>query len=384
MSIIRRIGLPIAIIVVGFGLAAALLKTGPSITPQAPVAKPPLVRALTVQPADFEFEATARGTVMPRSETDLIAEVSGRVVELSQSLVTGGFFQEDDVLLRIDPLDYEIALEQASAQVQRAVSELATARKNYERQRNLSKRQSTSESLEDDARNRLQIAEAAQREAKARLAIAERDLERTVVKAPYDGRVRTEQVDLGQFLNRGSRLAKLYAIDAAEVRLPIKDDELAFLNISLRDGSAWQKRPSVLLSAEFAGAVHRWSGEIVRTEGELDPKTRMIQLVASVADPYREGTTPLPVGLLVDAVITGGVQPNIVKLPRVAMVSPSEVYIVDSSDRLARRTVTVLRSQGDFVYINDGLLAGDRVCLSRLATAMPGMKVRVENTEEVS
>ncbi len=381
---IRRIGLPIAIIIVGFGLAAALLKTGPSITPQAPVAKPPLVRALTVQPADFEFEATARGTVMPRSEADLIAEVSGRVVELSQSLVTGGFFKEDDVLLRIDPLDYEIALEQASAQVQRAVSELATARKNYERQRNLSKRQSTSESLEDDARNRLQIAEAAQREAKARLAIAERDLERTVVRAPYDGRVRTEQVDLGQFLNRGSRLAKLYAIDAAEVRLPIKDDELAFLNISLRDGSAWQKRPSVSLSAEFAGAVHRWSGEIVRTEGELDPKTRMIQLVASVADPYREGTTPLPVGLFVDAVITGGVQPNIVRLPRVAMVSPREVYIVDSSDRLVRRTVTVLRSQGDFVYINDGLIAGDRVCLSRLATAMPGMKVRVENSEEVS
>ena len=381
---IRRIGLPIAIIVVGLGLAAALLNTGPSITPQAPVAKPPLVRALTVQPSDFEFEATARGVVMPRSETDLIAEVSGRVVELSQSLVTGGFFKEDDVLLRIDPLDYEIALEQASAQVQRAVSELATARKNFERQRNLSKRQSTSESLEDDARNRLQIAEAALREAKARLASAERELERTVVRAPYDGRVRTEQVDLGQFLNRGSRLARLYAIDAAEVRLPIKDDELVFLNISLRDGSAWEKRPSVSLSAEFAGAVHRWTGEIVRTEGELDPKTRMIQLVASVAEPYRLDTTPLPVGLFVDAVITGGVQPNIVRLPRVAMVSPSEVYIVDSSERLVRRTVTVLRSQGDFVYINEGLLKGDRVCLSRLATAMPGMKVRVENTEEVS
>ena len=381
---IRRIGLPIAIIVVGLGLAAALLNTGPSITPQAPVAKPPLVRALTVQPSDFEFEATARGVVMPRSETDLIAEVSGRVVELSQSLVTGGFFKEDDVLLRIDPLDYEIALEQASAQVQRAVSELATARKNFERQRNLSKRQSTSESLEDDARNRLQIAEAALREAKARLASAERELERTVVRAPYDGRVRTEQVDLGQFLNRGSRLARLYAIDAAEVRLPIKDDELVFLNISLRDGSAWEKRPSVSLSAEFAGAVHRWTGEIVRTEGELDPKTRMIQLVASVAEPYRLDTTPLPVGLFVDAVITGGVQPNIVRLPRVAMVSPSEVYIVDSSERLVRRTVTVLRSQGDFVYINEGLLKGDRVCLSRLATAMPGMKVRVENTEGVS
>ena len=380
---LRRIGPPIAIIIVGFGLAAALLRTGPSITPQAPVAKSPLVRAVTVQPADFEFEATARGTVMPRSETELIAEVSGRVIELSQSLVTGGFFKEDDVLLRIDPLDYEIALEQASAQVQRATSELATASKNYERQRNLSKRQSTSESLEDDARNRLQMAEAAQREARARLASAERDLERTVVKAPYDGRVRTEQVDLGQFLNRGSRLARLYAIDAAEVRLPIKDDELAFLNISLRDGSAWEKRPSVSLSAEFAGAVHRWTGEIVRTEGELDPKTRMIQLVASVADPYRAGTTPLPVGLFVDAVITGGVQPNIVRLPRGAMVSPSEVYIVDSSERLVRRTVNVLRSQGDFVYINDGLLRGDRVCLSRLATAMPGMKVRVENTEEV-
>ena len=380
---LRRIGPPIAIIVVGFGLAAALLRTGPSITPQAPVAKSPLVRAVTVQPADFEFEATARGTVMPRSETELIAEVSGRVIELSQSLVTGGFFKEDDVLLRIDPLDYEIALEQASAQVQRATSELATASKNYERQRNLSKRQSTSESLEDDARNRLQMAEAAQREARARLASAERDLERTVVKAPYDGRVRTEQVDLGQFLNRGSRLARLYAIDAAEVRLPIKDDELAFLNISLRDGSAWEKRPSVSLSAEFAGAVHRWTGEIVRTEGELDPKTRMIQLVASVADPYRAGTTPLPVGLFVDAVITGGVQPNIVRLPRGAMVSPSEVYIVNSSERLVRRTVNVLRSQGDFVYINDGLLRGDRVCLSRLATAMPGMKVRVENTEEV-
>ena len=367
--------IPVFISVFGFLICFALLSTGPKIKPQAPDAKPPLVRVLQASPSDHEFKAYARGTVMPRSETELIAEVSGRVIELSPAMVTGGFFNEGEVLLKIDPLDYEIALEQAKAQVQRSNSELATARKNYQRQLDLSKKQSTSQTLEDDARNRLQIAEAAEREANARLAAAERDLDRTVLKAPFEGRVRTEQVDQGQFLNRGSSVARLYAIDYAEVRLPIKDEELAFLEVSLRDGRLWQRQPEVTLTAQFAGESHQWRGDIVRTEGELDPKTRMIQLVARVADPYG-GDTPLAVGLFVDAEISGAVQPNVVRLPRAALISPNEVYVVDQADRLEKRSVNVLRAQGDWVYINDGLSVGDWVCLSRLASAMPGMLVR--------
>jgi len=284
-------------------------------------------------------------------------------------------------LLEIDSLDYEVALEEARARLARAQSDLANARRAYARQLDLAQKQSTSASQQDDALNRQRIAEATLREAMAKLSRAKRDMQRTRVIAPYDGRVRSEKVDVGQFVNRGAPIAMIYATDYAEVRLPVQDEELAYLNLPLLISPAPdQKLPAVILRSKFAGEIHEWSGRVVRTEGELDPRTRMVNVIASVPSPYsqKENRPPLSVGLFVEAEIVGEQVENIVRLPRSVMRGEEQVYVIDAADRLRFRKVEVLRvAQGD-VFIKAGLGAKDRVCISSLNSAVDGMLVRVQ------
>ncbi|MBT3427616.1 MAG: efflux RND transporter periplasmic adaptor subunit [Gammaproteobacteria bacterium] len=371
--------LPLGIIMVGFAIAAILVMTGPSLEPVVPAIVPPIVETKVAMPANVQMTALTHGTVRPRSQTDLIAEVSGRVIALSDDLVSGGFFNKGQVLFSIDALDYQVALEQAKAGQARAVSELANASKAYARQQDLAKRQSASESQHDDALNRLKVAEATRREARAWVAKATRDMARTKVTAPYDGRVRSEQLDIGQFVNRGVSVATIYATDFVEVRLPIHDEELAFLDLPLStSGKNLDGQVITRLRARFAGEEHEWEGTIVRTEGEIDAKTRMIQLVARVADPYAalNGKPPLAVGLFVEAEILGKALPAVVILPREAIRSNDQVYIVNSQNRLELRQLEIVKRVGNQVYVAAGLTRGDLVCITNLNDAIPGMLVR--------
>ena len=197
----NRLLKPLAILFGGIALAALLLATGPKVEPRAPVIVAPLVRVVEAVPAAVQLSVRAHGTVVPRTESELVPEASGRVLEVSPSLVSGGFFSKGDTLLRIDPLDYDVELDQARAGLARTTSDLADARKDHERQSDLARQQATSAAQRDDAINRLAVAEASLREARALLSRAERDLERTKVLAPYDGRVRSEHVDVGQFVS---------------------------------------------------------------------------------------------------------------------------------------------------------------------------------------
>ena len=375
----KRVLLPIAILAVGFVLAGGIIATGPELQQQAPPDTAPLVRTWVAAPQTVQLASRAHGTVLPRTESDLIPEVSGRVTTISQAMVSGGFFAEGDVLFEIEKLDYELAREQARAALASATSELSIARRAHARQIDLAKKQSTSESLRDDALNRLRIAEASIREARARLARAERDLERTTVRAPYDGRVRTERVDVGQFVNRGTSVAMLYATDYAEVRLPVHDEELAFLDLQL-DGLDMDQgtQPLVMLSSEFAGKTHAWEGRIVRTEGEIDPQTRMITLVAQVDAPYENdrGQPPLAVGLFVEAEIMGREEHNVFVLPRAALQANDQVYVVSGDRTIEFRDVEILRIVEEDVYVTGGFEAGELVCLSTISNAIEGMSVR--------
>lgn len=374
---IKRFLLPIGIVIGGFFLAALIVATGPEITPQAPPSTAPLVRTWPAASQTVQMTTVTHGTVLPRTQSELIPEVSGRVIGMSPSMVSGGFFKKDDVLIEIDPLDYELALEQARAGLASARSELTNAKRGYERLQDLAKRQSASQSQYDDALNRLRFAEASLREASAQLSKAERDLERTRITAPYDGRVRSEQVDIGQFVNRGNPVASLYATDAAEVRLPIHDDELAYLHLPL--GSELKdQRPAVILRAQFGGEEHIWEGEVVRTEGELDPQTRMINIIAQVDSPYKPSAErpPLAVGLFVEAEIIGTRVNDIYVVPRSALQANNQIYIINGENRLEFRDVDVLRIVDEDVYISNGFRTGEIVCLSTINNAIEGMQVR--------
>ncbi|MEM7220594.1 MAG: efflux RND transporter periplasmic adaptor subunit [Pseudomonadota bacterium] len=381
--------LPLLIVFAGFGLAALLIATGPSLEPQPAESLAPLVRVVQVSPRAERLLARTHGTVVPRTESELIPEVDGRVIEVSPKLVSGGFFDAGETLLRIEPVDYEVALETARAGLARASSDLSNARKTLARQLNLQNRGATSEAQRDDAANRVRIAEAAKREATARLARATRDLERTRITAPYDGRVRSERVDVGQFVRRGTAVGTVYAVDYAEVRLPIQDEELAFLDLPLTEtdpAAAGERRAEVVLRARFAGAEHEWLGEVVRTEGEIDPSTRMVQVVARVAAPYVTAgeRPPLAVGLFVDAQISGALVPDLVRLPRSALRDASRVFVVDADSRLWFRDVSVLRRERDEVLIAAGLRAGEWVCVSSVPGASDGMRVRFERPETLA
>jgi RND family efflux transporter MFP subunit len=384
---VKTFVLPFLIVLGGFGAAAILIVTGPKIEPLAPRSRAPLVRVLDVTPRTVQLSTLTHGTVVPRTESELVPEVSGRIIGMSPAMISGGFFSEGEVLISIDPLDYEDALEQAKAGLTRSQSDLDNARTAHKRQLDLARKQSTSASQRDDALNRLRIAEAMLREAKTKRSRAERDLVRTRLIAPYDGRVRKERVDVGQFVNRGTSVATIYATDIAEVRLPIHDEELAYLELSLIARHTDIEHPvNVTLRARFAGDTHEWQGEVVRTEGELDPSTRMINVIAQVISPYSPANDrpPLSIGLFVEAEIHGKQVDNVVVLPRSALRNASQVFVVDANNRLRFRDVDVLRIVADEVYIKGGLQPGELVCISALENALDGMSVRMQSSDTSS
>jgi RND family efflux transporter MFP subunit len=393
-----RFWLPVAILAVGVGGVALLVASRPEVEVRERPEAAPLVRVLEAQPTTWQYVVRTQGTVEPRTESELIPQVSGEVEWISPALVSGGFFEKGDPLVRIEPSDYEVELQAARAAVARAESEFERSETERARQRALLERGVASQARIDDAENAWRVAGAALREARARRERAERDLARTVLRAPFEGRVRAEQVDVGQFVNRGQSVGTLYAVDAAEVVLPIPDRELRYLDVPLgrgRTGDADDPGPAVILRAEFAGEDHAWEGRVVRTEGEIDAKSRMVNLVARVEDPYglhhekAGGRPPLAVGLFVNAEILGREVDGVYVLPREALrpgdpMDPEardELHVVDADGRLRIRPVDVLRGEREHVVIGEGLSPGERVSLSPMQAVVDGMRVRVVGDE---
>ena len=380
----QKVLIPVAILAVGVLGTKLLVDARPEPKKEQPQFPPPLVRVIPVHPGDHLLHVQAQGAVVPRTETALIPEVAGRVVEVSPNFASGGFFSRGDVLLRIDPVNYELAVTQAKSQV--AQAKLAVAREEAEAEvarrewRDLGNGEASALARRDlqveQARSALEAAEAALRR-------AERDLERTRLRAPYDGRVRSKVVDVGQYVAPGTPVGRVYAIDYAEVRLPIPSDEMEYLDLPMNfDGTAkGDVGPPVMLRASFAGETRTWQARVVRVEGEIDPQTRMVHVVARVDDPYgrdrrHEGRPPLAIGLFVDAEIEGRTAHGVIPVPREAVRDDGRIMVVDEDDRLRLRDVDILRAERDQVFVSSGLQAGERVCLSNLAVVVDGMKVR--------
>ena len=387
MRRVLMIILPLAVIALGGIGAWSMIENRAVPEKQTVEIPPPLVRVIELRPQSVRLTVETEGTVAPRAESELAAEVAGRVTSVSPSLAAGGFFEKGETLLKIDSREYELAVVRARAAVAQAKLRLATEEQEAELARkewdSLGKGEPTSLTVREP-----QIAEAQATLASAQAALqqAEYDLERTIVRAPYDGRVREKKVDVGQFVSRGVSTARIYAVDFAEVRLPIPDEELAFLNLPLayRGQDEQLRGPAVTLKAQFGGREHAWSGRIVRTEGEIDARSRMVHAIAQIEDPYaagqRAGRPPLAVGMFVQAEIHGRHANGLFAVPRAAMRAGDQVMIVDARNKLRFRTVEVFRAERERVLVRAGLEAGDRVCVSALEAAVDGMEVRVAET----
>lgn len=371
----RTFIIPAIIVVVFLFGAVTLMATAPVLEPTAQKPIPTTVRIREVQPESVQLKVHSQGSVMPSTETQLIPEVSGRVVWMSPKLVAGGYFSQGEVLARVDEQDYRNTRDRAQATLGRAEAEQQHARFEYQRLRSLAERKLTSRSQLENALRALRVAEAALQDARVNFEQATQDLERAQIRAPFTGLVRSENVDIGQFISRGAAIATLYASDQVEVRLPIADRQLAFLNLpaTMRGELPEPLQPKVTLTTEYAGQTLSWNGRIVRTEAEIDISSRMLHLVARV--PNEGGAAPLSVGLFVEAEIEGLSADNIVVLPRSALRNNDQVLVVDAEDKLRFRAIEPLRLYQDNVLVKSGLDGGERVCLSPLQTAIEGMTV---------
>lgn len=372
----RTFIIPTVIVLVFLSLAATLMATSPVLEPSSDRPEPLTVRVQTVESESIELKVHSQGSVVPSTISQLIPEVSGRVVWTSPSLVAGGFFEEGQELARIDKLDHRNSRDRAKAALKRATAEAEHARYEYSRMRSLAERKLVSRSALENGLRAYRVTQAAFEDAQVNFDQAEENLKRTTLRAPFTGLVRAENIDIGQFASRGQAIATLYANDVVEVRLPIADRQLAFLNLPpLRNGNfPASMQPNVKLSAEYGGQVREWSGKIVRAEAEIDTSSRMVQLVARVKSSAM--SQELSVGLFVNAEISGLAVDNIIRLPRSAIRNDDNVLVVDADNRLRFRKVQPLRHYKDMVLVADGLEAGELVCLSAVQTAIDGMAVR--------
>jgi RND family efflux transporter MFP subunit len=318
------------------------------------------------------FEVSSQGTVSPRTETVLSAEVQGTITSISPKFIAGGVFDANEVLMRIDPTNYTVALKQAEALVKQRQIEYDGA----------SKLRSQGYRAEAEYAS----AVAALATAEAELVRARRNLERTYIRLPYEGIVRAKETDLGQFVNPGTRLGVVFATDYAEVRLPLTDSDLAFVELPdvtdiATSGAA--EGPKVALVATQKGKKVEWEGRIVRTEGVVDEKSRVTYAVARVDDPYRRhsGGAPLPVGTFVSATIRGSTAENVIRVPRSMLRGSSELIFVDDENKLRIRKVDIVRSDSRYIYVGGGAQVGERVVVTALETPVNGMSVRTTDEQ---
>ncbi len=332
-----------------------------------------LVEVQVLQESNERFSIRSQGSVKPRTETILSAEVSGSIVSISPKFVAGGLFAAGEELLRIDNTRYEVAVDQAEAVLKQRQIEYDGAAK------------LRSQGYRAEAE--FASAGAALATAKAALVTSRRDLEKTRIRLPFAGMVRAKEADLGQFVNPGSRLGMVFATDVAEVRLPLTDDDLAFVDLPLVSNVVAVTGPLVTLEAVQRGRPAQWTARVVRTEGVVDEKTRVTYVVARIEDPYQlrkqgESVQPLPMGSFVSARINGREIANVVQVPRSALRGGNQLVFVDAEEKLRIRTVNVLRADGEFAWLQGSDLSGERISLTPIESPVNGMRVRVSKTTD--
>lgn len=388
---ITKVVLPILAIVLGLVGARAIIAAKPEARRARPPQLIPVVETIEAHRASHTFVVHSQGSVAPRTASALVAEVAGSVLRVNERFAEGGFFEEGQVLLTLDDRDYRAQVAQAESQVAQAALSVQREEEEARVARDEWKRFDRPGAASALVLREPQLAQAraALAAAEAQLEKARRDLDRTRIRAPYTGRVRQKLADVGDFLQPGAPAAQIYAVDYAEVRVPLPDEELAFLDLPLGlRGGETGTGPKATLRGQFAGQDVEWAGYVERTEGEIDARSRMIHVVVRVADPYGRAATahgvPLAVGMFVDVGLEGQRRDGVFVLPRRALLDKDRLGVVGPDGRLSLRDVEVLRATREEIVVASGLEDGDRVVLTRLDVMVDGMTVKAAAPKEGS
>ena len=376
----RILKLVVPIIVLVAGVAAAALIASARKAPPRQERPPlgPLVEVMAASVADIPVAVEGHGEVVPKVAVDVVPQVGGKVISVSQSLVAGGFFEAGETLAVIEPRDYELAVERAQAAVararvnlQREEAEADVARQEWDELHPGEEPPSGLVVREPQIRQARAELEAA----RADLAVAELNLERTRISVPFDGVVVSESVDVGQFVTVGARLARVYGTDTVEVRVPLDSREMAWFSVPGRNGPSG---PEAEVTSEFGGRSFSWKGRVKRMEAEVDQTSRMVHVVVEVQRPYdSSGERPalLP-GTFVDVTIFGRTLADAVAVPRYAVHDGNTIWVF-SDGAMDIREVEIARSDREFALVTSGLGSGDLIVLTPLDAVTDGMALRL-------
>lgn len=376
-----KILLPVLVLAASVAGAVVIASRQPPLTAPPQDSPPPRVRVVRAMPQTLNLNVASQGVVTARTEIDLAAEVSGKVIRVHPAFAVGGFFAAGEVLLALDPRDYDHAIIKAEAQIveaRRAIAQEEAA---------VIQAKGEWQALGEGKPTPLALHEPQLAEARARLRAAEAELAdtrlrraRCELRAPFAGRIREVRAGLGQFLAAGDKPARIYAIDAVEIRLPVAPEHWPYLDLPREQLGPARPTPGpkVTLSARWGGEFRHWQGRIIRTEGSVEAATGLLYLVAEVREPYAGGDEPLRVGSFVQADIEGKPRAGVFVLPAGVVDASGDTLVVDDHDRLRRRRVEVLRSDAERVVVRSGLTAGERVVVAGVDLPVEGMAVRVE------
>ena len=345
------------------------------------VDKTPIVAVENISVAPMTLEVNSYGMVKPKYETELVAQVNGEIVELNDIFVRGGLVKKGQLLARIDPSDYHAALIDAQAT-------MASARAALEKelaQGQVAERewkQITNTSPTELSLRKPQLAQelARVKAAQASVLRAERNLERTEIRAPYNAMIDSRNIGLGSFVGIGSKIGHVLGTAIAEIRLPVADNQLAFLVKTEPTKQGVDAKVNLL--GTYAGKDTQWQAIIVRSEGVIDSKSRMSYLVAEINDPYLlnsasdSNAVPLRFGSYVNAKIMGYDISQAALVPRYLVVNGT-VALLDNESKLHYAVIDIVRQQGSDVIVTNGLQDGDQLIVSALDYPVDGMKLAV-------
>jgi RND family efflux transporter MFP subunit len=396
----------VAVLGAGIGVNQYLVKTKPAAKKVEASVDGVAVEVITVGASSSKVQVRARGTVMPAREVVLGTEVGGKVIKISPDLQPGGKFLKGDIIARIDPSDYRIAVEQSfaavdSAQAQLSIEESRKAVAAREWDMFGGKSKVTGNKQLALREPQMRSATTQLKSARSGLKRARLGVERTLLRAPFDGMVQARNVELGQIVGPGAPLLNFVGTQSYWVQVSLPIERLAWISVPGFGGKA---EGSLVKIHHKIGHEHiERTGRVLRLLGEVDPAGRMARILIEVDDPLGlvaareaeaqaaagtevvkaetpvESTSKLPLllGTYVEVDIEGREADNIVELDRSALRGGDTVYVMKPDSTLEKRKVEVLWRRENVVLLSAGVKPGEKIVVSPLASAVDGMKLRV-------
>ncbi len=378
------IQLLIVVVILFFGVWMVKFLTALKKPPQKQKfeAQAPLVNAIKVNSQDINMTVTGYGTVRPKQQVQIVPQVSGRIVQTHSEFYDGGFFKAGETLLQIERADYELAVQSARAQVARAevaldreLSEAEVAKREWQ-QLNPGKAPTSELVLR---KPQIAQAQAELAAAMASLETAKLNLARTTITLDFDGRVSSESVDVGQYITPGQPIGTAYSTEAVEIVVPLEDEQFEWLEMPLLVGNIGRDdMPRAVVKANFAGRHVTWDGYVTRTQGQIDPVSRVVNVVVEVPEPFERANSkpPLTPGMFAEVEIQGRHVRNVTRVPRHAVHEGNVLWVVNDS-KLHIQPVRVIRKDRETAFITTGISGGDIIVTTPLEAVVDKMDIRV-------